>query len=96
MVCYTIGLLSRQGDGSFGPKNSMNRAQAAVVIGRLRDYVQDSGGTFGVVEIPTATEPKASPQAEATPTITDGPLFKLLDGENAQQMMNRINKATTA
>lgn len=92
MVCYTIGLLGGLGDGSFAPQNSMNRAQAAVVIGRLRDYVQDSG----VVEIPSGEEPKAQPQAEDTPTVTDGPLFKMLDGENAQQMMNRINKATPA
>ena len=91
MVCYTIGLLGGLGDGSFAPQNSMNRAQAAVVIGRLQDYVQDSG----VVEIPSGEEPKAQPQADDTPTVTDGPLFKMLDGENAQQMMNRINASTT-
>ncbi|WP_297870845.1 S-layer homology domain-containing protein [uncultured Oscillibacter sp.] len=60
LVCYALGLLTGQGDGSFGPKNSMNRAQAAVVIGRLRDYVQSNGGeTAGVMEISAGTEPKA-------------------------------------
>ena len=29
------------------------------------------------------------------PEVTDGPLFKMLDGENAQQMMDRINASTT-
>lgn len=95
LACYALGLLTGQGDGSFGPKNSMNRAQAAVVIGRLRDYVQSNGGTAGAVEIPSGPEPKAPPQAESTPTVTDGPLFKLLDGETAQQMMDRINASTT-
>ena len=74
LVCYTLGLLTGQNDGSFGPKNPMNRAQGCVVINRLRDYM---GNT---------TEP---------PEVTDGPLFKMLDGENAQQMMDRINASTT-
>nr|WP_325259424.1 S-layer homology domain-containing protein [uncultured Oscillibacter sp.] len=91
MVCYTLGLLGGLGDGSFGPQKGMNRAQAAVVIGRLQDYVQGNGGTAGVVEIPSGPEPKAPPQTE----VTDGPLFKMLNGENAQQMMDRINASTT-
>ena len=95
MVCYTLGLLGGLSDGSFGPQKSMNRAQAAVVIGRLRDYVQSNGGTADVVEIPSGPEPKAPPQAEVAPMVTDGPLFKMLDGENAQQMMDRINASTT-
>ena len=44
-----------------------------------------------MVEIPAGTEPKAQP----VPEVTDGPLFKLLDGETAQQMMNRVNTSTT-
>ncbi len=93
MVCYTIGLLGGLGDGSFAPQNSMNRAQAAVVIGRLRDYVQDSGGTAGVVEIPSGPEPKAPPVTEPAanpPVVTELPEFKLLPGENVQQMMTRV------
>lgn len=96
LVCYTLGLLGGLGDGNFGPQKSMNRAQAAVVIGRLRDYVQDSGGTAGTVEIPNEAEPKAPPIAETAPEVKELPAFKLMDGENVQQMMNRINKTTPA
>ena len=81
MVCYTLGLLGGQSDGSFGPKNPMNRAQGCVVINRLRDYM---GNT---------TETPVDPSEP--PEVTDGPLFKMLDGENAQQMMDRINASTT-
>ena len=90
MVCYTLGLLGGLGDGSFGPQKSMNRAQAAVVIGRLRDYVQSNGGAAGAVEIPSGQEPKAPPQAEAAPEVKELPAFKLMDGENVQQMMARV------
>lgn len=90
MVCYTIGLLGGLGDGSFAPQNSMNRAQAAVVIGRLQDYVQGNGGTAGVVEIPSGLEPKAPPQAGDAPEVKELPAFKLMDGENVQQMMARV------
>ena len=34
-VCYALGLLNGQSDGTFGGNNSMNRAQACVVIDRL-------------------------------------------------------------
>lgn len=97
MVCYTLGLLSGQNGGNFGPKNTMNRAQACVVISRLRNYIQGSGGSAGVVEIPTDSEPKAPPVLETaanTPTVTELPEFKLLPGENVQQMMNHLNAAT--
>ena len=87
MVCYTTGLLGGQTDGSFGPKNPMNRAQGCVVINRLRDYMGGSSGTPEQPETPV-TPPEA-------PEVTDGPLFKMLDGENAQQMMDRINASTT-
>ena len=87
MVCYTTGLLGGQSDGSFGPKNPMNRAQGCVVINRLRDYMGGSSGTPEQPETPV-TPPEA-------PEVTDGPLFKMLDGENAQQMMDRINASTT-
>lgn len=84
LVCYTLGLLGGQSDGSFGPKNPMNRAQGCVVINRLRDYM---GNT---TETPVDPVDPSEP-----PEVTDGPLFKLQDGETAQQMMNRINASTT-
>lgn len=35
-VCYALGLLQGQTDGSFGGKQAMNRAQACVVLSRLQ------------------------------------------------------------
>lgn len=93
LVCYTLGLLGGQSDGSFGPKNPMNRAQGCVVINRLRDYFQNNGGTTTPVTPPEQPETPVTPPE--TPEVTDGPLFKMLDGENAQQMMDRINASTT-
>ena len=103
LVCYTLGLLGGQSDGSFGPKNPMNRAQGCVVINRLRDYFQNNGGTTAPVTPPEQPETPVGPPEKPetpvtppeTPEVTDGPLFKLLDGENAQQMMDRINASTT-
>ena len=89
MVCYTTGLLGGQSDGSFGPKNPMNRAQGCVVINRLRDYFQNNGGTTDPVGPTTPTEP-TTPTDPATPTVTELPAFKLQDGETVQQMMTRI------
>ena len=85
MVCYTLGLLGGQSDGNFGPKNTMNRAQGCVVINRLRDYM---GNT---VETPVDPVDPSEP-----PEVTELPAFKMQDGENVQQMMNRINRATPA
>lgn len=86
MICYTIGLLTGQNDGGFGPKNSMNRAQACVVIARLQACVQDGGYTP-----PAQTNPSTP---STTPEVTDGPLFKLLEGETAADMMKRINDSS--
>ena len=83
LVCYTLGLLGGQSDGSFGPKNPMNRAQGCVVINRLRDYMGNT--TEAPVDPVDPSEP---------PEVTELPAFKLQDGENVQQMMNRLNAAT--
>ena len=40
-VCYALGLLNGQSDGTFGGQNNMNRAQACVVIDRLNQYIED-------------------------------------------------------
>lgn len=81
LVCYTLGLLGGQSDGSFGPKNPMNRAQGCVVINRLRDYI---GNT---------TETPVDPSE--TPSEITLPEFKLGDGETVAQMMNRITANIT-
>lgn len=97
LVCYTLGLITGQKDGGFGPKNSMNRAQACVVIARLQACVQDGGYTPPAQTNPstpsTPTTPE-TPPASTTPEVTDGPLFKLLEGETAADMMKRINDSS--
>ena len=97
LVCYTTGLLGGQSDGSFGPKNPMNRAQGCVVINRLRDYLQNNGGATTPVTPPEQPEKPVDPPEQpetptepTTPTVTELPEFKLQDGENVQQMMDRI------
>lgn len=101
-ACYSLGLLTGRSDGTFGPAANMNRAQAAVVLSRLRTYIRENGGNSTPVEIPTqkpvetpVEQPKPEEPTVTTPEVTDGPLFKMLDGENAQQMMDRINASTT-
>lgn len=46
-VCYALGLLNGQSDGTFGGNNSMNRAQACVVIDRLNQYLTGSNPQQG-------------------------------------------------
>ena len=101
-ACYSLGLLTGRSDGTFGPAANMNRAQAAVVLSRLRTYIRENGGNSTPVEIPTqkpvetpVEQPKPEKPTVTAPEVTDGPLFKMLDGENAQQMMDRINASTT-
>ena len=81
LVCYTLGLLGGQSDGSFGPKNPMNRAQGCVVINRLRDYMGN-----------TTETPVDPPEVPSEITL---PEFKLGDGETVAQMMNRITANIT-
>lgn len=38
-ACYALDLLKGQSNGAFGGENSMNRAQACVVIARLMDHL---------------------------------------------------------
>lgn len=38
-VCYALGLLNGQADGTFGGSNCMNRAQGCTVIVRMADYL---------------------------------------------------------
>lgn len=98
LVCYTLGLLTGQKDGGFGPKNSMNRAQACVVIARLQACVQDGGYTPPAQTNPSTPSTPETPTTPTTPStapeVTDGPLFQILEGETAQQMMDRINDAS--
>ncbi len=67
--------------GTFGGSGNLSRAQAAVVLGKLNDLRNTGDGSAVNPNLP---EP-------ATPTeITRSP-FAFQDGENVQQMMNRLN-----
>lgn len=71
-ACYSLGLLTGRSDGTFGPTANMNRAQAAVVLSRLRIYIRENGGNSTPVEIPTqkpVETPVEQPKPEE-PTVT--------------------------
>ena len=71
-VCYAIGLLSGIGGGYFGPHDPMTRAQAAVVLCKIYDVAQGTGGnpnpdqptipteTRGIVGVTYATVPETA------------------------------------
>lgn len=83
-VCYALGLLSGRRDGTFGPMTEMTRAQAAVVVSRLLRCVGQSM---------TSAE-KLSEESSITAPGVSLPELKMLPGETAQTMMDRINAAT--
>lgn len=106
-TCYALGLLNGKG-GKFDGQSSMTRAQACVVISRLKDYLKDN--STGTPTAPTEQPPAAVPETPTTPvtpttpTVPSEPVaqptgdttFAMLNGENVQQMMDRINAATPA
>ena len=50
---YSNGLLAGYGDGSFGPKDTMTRAQMATVVCRLMEYAPR-----GTVQVPDDSKPE--------------------------------------
>lgn len=56
-VCYALGLLNGQSDGTFGGQNNMNRAQACVVIDRLNQYIEDGTVNTGSGDVDDTTPP---------------------------------------
>ena len=95
-VCYALGLLNGQSDGTFGGQNNMNRAQACVVIDRLNQYIEDGS----VVTDPGAddTTPPADtdveePEEQETETpATSGTLAngKPVTEENVLKILEEI------
>ena len=55
-LCYAMGVLNGQKDGTFGGQNLMNRAQGCVVISRLQPHI--SGDSVS----------KPTPESDTTPT----------------------------
>ncbi len=82
LLAKATGVLSGMDSaGTFGGSGNLSRAQAAVVLGKLNDLRNTGDGSAVNPNLP---EP-------ATPTeITRSP-FAFQDGENVQQMMNRLN-----
>ena len=67
--------------GTFGGSGNLSRAQAAVVLGKLNDLRNTGDGSAVNPNLPEPTTPTE---------ITRSP-FAFQDGENVQQMMNRLN-----
>ena len=82
LLAKATGVLSGMDSaGTFGGSGDLSRAQAAVVLGKLNDLRNTGDGSAVNPNLP---EP-------ATPAeITRSP-FAFQDGENVQQMMNRLN-----
>ena len=82
LLAKATGVLSGMDSaGTFGGSGDLSRAQAAVVLGKLNGLRNTGDGSAVNPNLP---EP-------ATPTeITRSP-FAFQDGENVQQMMNRLN-----
>ena len=83
LLAKACGVLSGMDSaGTFGGTGNLNRAQACVVLIKL-DEMKDTGDGSG--------SGNENPGGNDTPTeITRSP-FAFQDGENVQQMMNRLN-----
>ena len=82
LLAKATGVLSGMDSaGTFGGSGDLSRAQAAVVLGKLNDLRNTGDGSAVNPNLP---EP-------ATPTEIARSPFAFQDGENVQQMMNRLN-----
>ena len=82
LLVKATGVLSGMDSaGTFGGSGNLSRAQAAVVLGKLNDLRNTGDGSAVNPNLPEPTTPTE---------ITRSP-FAFQDGENVQQMMNRLN-----
>ena len=82
LLAKATGVLSGMDSaGTFGGSGNLSRAQAAVVLGKLNDLRNTGDGSAVNPNLPEPTTPTE---------ITRSP-FAFQDGENVQQMMNRLN-----
>lgn len=89
--CYSRGIL--QGvdkNGSFNPEGTLTRAQTAAICTRISGETSQSAQA---AETPVTETPTTAAQDLNEWGI---PHFRMLPGENVQQMMDRINAATPA
>lgn len=88
--CYLEGILQGvDGTGRFAPNANVTRAQAAVA------YVRYKRALAGEPEL-TYRLPEQDTEPKDLRDLNEWgiPRFRMLDGENVQQMMNRINAVT--
>ncbi|MCI8842640.1 MAG: S-layer homology domain-containing protein, partial [Oscillospiraceae bacterium] len=100
--CYGKGIIQGVDKaGNFNPKATLTRAQTAAIYVRLKNALN---GTAPVetpavpetpVEVPVET-PVETPVAADNRDLNEWgiPHFRMLEGENVQQMMDRINAVT--
>lgn len=70
-ICYHLGILGGQSDGTFGGNNPMNRAQGCVVIDRITQRI-DAASSANTPETPAET-PKTPEKTPETPAETPAP-----------------------
>lgn len=94
-VCYAMGVLNGQSDGSFGGQNPMNRAQGCVVICRLLDKIENGDSAETPIapaetpaETPTKTNP-VGPNGASNGTLTNG---KPITEENVIALLAELEK----
>lgn len=96
--CYGKGILQGVDKaGNFNPKATLTRAQTAAIYVRYKNILAGNSPT----ETPTTPEQPTETPAEPPATVDNRdlnewgiPHFRMLEGENVQQMMDRINAVT--
>ena len=95
-VCYALGLLNGQSDGTFGGQNNMNRAQACVVIDRLNQYIEDGTVNTGSGDVDDTTPPADTdveePEDNDTTETYDGTLSngKEITEANVKEILEEL------
>lgn len=69
-VCYNLSIIGGQSDGTFGGNNTMNRAQACVVIDRMA-RLMDSNTPSGTPAETPEKAPEKAPAETPAPSGTD-------------------------
>ena len=85
-VCYALGLLNGLEDGTFGGRQSMNRAQACVVICRMIDLTGDEPS--GPVQVPE--QPASDPESFADEVV------RLVNEERAKEGLSPLTVDASA
>ena len=96
--CYFKGILQGVDKaGNFSPKATLTRAQTAAIYVRYKNILAGNAPT----ETPATPEQPTETPAEPPATVDNRdlnewgiPHFRMLEGENVQQMMDRINAVT--